>query len=135
MIVELEVSPDYDADDCGEILMLSLNRKQRWSYTTDICAEEWVYLEEKPSLTVLTLLKGFLAKEEGDKYVEKLVSTKTGAKVFSYCDGDTTVAFEVEGNLLVNNDAKKSYGWEWNPSWVNDLPKDYYWNGKEEILW
>lgn len=128
MNITIEISPDEDETVCGELLMRSLNkdRKHRWGYTTRDLDPLW---EEVPDhitpLPVLTLLKGCFAKSDGERGVTKIKNKFTHVYAYLFWDGDGTMVFNVNGNLLVNYDVKNSE-WEWNPDWINDLPKGYY---------
>ena len=127
MRVSFQISTDYDADNCGELLLLSMNRGHRWGYSTvEVDSAHWVEVKQPISLPVLTLLKGDCAKLEGADGVLHLHNNINQLQVYLFWDGDGTIVFDVGGNFLVNDDMKKSYGWEWNPDWINDSPKDYY---------
>ena len=131
MKIEVNFSPDLDPDFCGELLMWHINPDNRWGYMTDTTTKDW-YEQEKStaSLEVLTLLQGWFAKVEGNRTVRMLYNNTLGVKVYLHWDGDGTIVFELpDGNILINNDMKKSYGWEWNPDWIYDLPENYYEKG------
>jgi hypothetical protein len=133
MRVCFEVNTDHDPDECGELLLLSMNRTHRWGYSThETDSPHWVKVDSPISLPVLTLLKGWFAKLEGGSGVLHLHNNINQLQVYLFWDGDGTIVFDVGGNYLVNNDMKKSYGWEWNPSWINELPENYYEDEEEE---
>lgn len=131
MKLEVNLSPNLDPDFCGELLMWYINPEDRWGYMTDKATGSW-YEQDKStaSLEILTILQGCFAKVEGNKRVTMLYNPYHTVKVYLYWDGDGTIVFELpDGNILTNSDMKKSYGWQWNPEWIYDLPENYYEQG------
>lgn len=127
MKIEVYISPEEDANMCGEALLHSMNKKDRWGYLTRDLDPSWEEVESNASLKILTLLKGCFACKEGNERVQQCLHKPTGTKAYLYWDGDGTLVFELpDGNTLENGDMKCSYGWTWNPTWVDNLPDNYY---------
>lgn len=126
MKVQVDITTDLPANVAGEILLMLINPSKRWGYsTTDIVVPGFEVVNEVPSLPVRTLMCGFVAKIP-EEYSRIQWFRKENLNVYLYWDGDGCVVFEFDGNFLVNSDIKCDYGWEWNPDWINDLPKGYY---------
>lgn len=125
----VKVSPEEDADFCGELLMRSLNKDLRWGYSSYELQNGWLKTESPQdfgNLDVLALLRGQWAEDYdwwGVAHIRNTKDFEVPVDAFLYWDGDGTIVFKIGDGLLKNGDMKKSYGWEWNPTWI-----DGYWD-------
>lgn len=138
MIIKNKITPLCDPTQSGETLLTYLNSNDRWGYnTTDFVNSNWVQIYGEPELLIRTLLCGCLAKTEavtGIHWYQNLdVEPHERLYVFLYWDGDGTVLFQYdnfqtnESWFLINDDCKKSNGWEWldtNNNWAIGVIKE-----------
>lgn len=127
--VTFDITPDWEANIAGEILLTALNDQIRWGIdTTEFNSPGWKRVYDL-SLKTKTLHWGCFAKLKDSK-ITAFYNPTPKITVSVSCDGDTAVVFYLPGgDYLVNDDAKKDHTWEWNPDWANDLPDSYYESG------
>lgn len=122
---------DLPADAAGELLMLTLNKEERWGYwTRDFDNNNWSSLDaEHMTLEMRTHMLGCYAKSHEEiKRIDFFANYSMQISMGLYWDSDGVIVFAFPNNLfLVNNDMKKDYNWKWEgeSSWVKDVLKDH----------
>lgn len=98
-------------------------------YSTFDVNPRWIKADiDLLSLEDRVLLLGCDAKDESElARISVYKDVNSDTLTAWHWDGDGTLMIKEEGgDIYINTDCKKTYGWEKNPTWQKDLPEDYF---------
>lgn len=130
MKVNINKIKEISLDTYCELIRMSVFKEEFGCYSCFELEDSFKKLDPKKDLSLKerTLLAGCFAKDEEEiKSMRVFWSDEYQLKVAWLWDGDGTLLFvDVDNNCYVNSDCKKTYGWQLNPNWVEELSENFY---------